>query len=83
MDNDIFYQNQKAVEMKIEEMTIQSVIDAIRCGLISKSQDYIVIRDWTSSSIRNSLIVGINCSTIGRYGNNDLEPLLQPSIVTR
>ena len=83
MDNDIFYQNQKAVEMKIEEMTIQSVIDAVRCGLISKSQDYIVIRDWTSSSIRNSLIVGINCSTIGRYGNNDLEPLLQPSIVTR
>lgn len=25
--------------MKIEEMTIQSVIDAIRCGLISKYQD--------------------------------------------
>ena len=25
--------------MKIEEMTIQSVIDAIRCGLISEYQD--------------------------------------------
>lgn len=33
------YQDQKTVDMKIEEMTIQSVIDAIRCGLISKFQD--------------------------------------------
>lgn len=29
--------------MKIQEMTIQSVIDAIRCGLISKFQDSQII----------------------------------------
>ena len=33
------YQDKNTVDMKIEEMTIQSVIDAIRCGLISKFQD--------------------------------------------
>lgn len=33
------YQDQKTVDMRIEKMTIQSVIDAIRCGLISKFQD--------------------------------------------
>ena len=31
--------DQKTVDMRIEKMTIQSVIDAIRCGLISKFQD--------------------------------------------
>ena len=45
------YQNQKTVDMKIEEMTIQSVIDAIRCGLISKFQDSQI----TISSVEISL----------------------------
>lgn len=31
--------DQKTVDMRIEKMTIQSVIDAIRCGLISEHQD--------------------------------------------
>lgn len=71
MDNDIFYQNQKAVEMKIEEMTIQSVIDAIRCGLISKSQDSQI----TISSIEISLegIVSID--------NVDYDKLMVKGIV--
>ncbi len=35
--------DQKTVDMRIEKMTIQSVIDAIRCGLISNFQDSQVI----------------------------------------